>query len=251
MIEFAFCAENPCNRSRQTAKFESNYGAYVQISSNRNCFITSLWFIMLGEQQKEIDVMTLFESRFRLPQHLFSLVLFVSLAACGGGGSGDSPSATEIVADDPDLVDVQTEGGTPDVPEIPVVVGEPEVGESPDVVVEPELIEVPEVGEAPDVVEEPEVVEASDLVGPLALAVGESFEGSVPSGDVAIFQVPQGAEVILRTESGNADLLLVDTDSPNATVDNLVCIAALPYEEDICSATLPDGDLFALSLIHI
>jgi C-terminal processing protease CtpA/Prc len=63
-------------------------------------------------------------------------------------------------------------------------------------------------------------------------ADGVAVSGSVPNGESVFFSIPPGSQIVLTTQSGDADLYLYP-DS-NFSNDNIVCAASLPYIEDSC-----------------
>ena len=78
---------------------------------------------------------------------------------------------------------------------------------------------------------------------PDSLNTGDALSFPISKDALVSFEVPQDAQFILRSETGNADLFL--HDSEEFTNDSIVCAAALPYEEDICSANNDGAPLYA------
>ncbi|MBX2880334.1 MAG: hypothetical protein KTR32_10405 [Granulosicoccus sp.] len=74
---------------------------------------------------------------------------------------------------------------------------------------------------------------------------------TLSADNIQIFRVDSGAYVSVQSDSGNADVLLFDDfdDIPtdNVLTDNglRLCGSGRGFKEDICSASVPDGEMFA------
>lgn len=84
--------------------------------------------------------------------------------------------------------------------------------------------------------------EAGGDDGVRTLAVGDVVTGSLAATEEIVFKVPAGAEIILTSDSGDADLYLMK--GPVLNDETIVCNGASPYKEHNCSAD--EGDLHAL-----
>lgn len=82
-----------------------------------------------------------------------------------------------------------------------------------------------------------------DNESPPELGTG-CFTASIEDEEAAIFRVPSGAEIILTTFEGNADLYLYD-NLTDAGSSNYQCRSTYPTKEDNCRATASDGELYA------
>lgn len=117
--------------------------------------------------------------------------------------------------------------------------------------------ETPDLPEIPEVVSQGgdcsakglisgELADDSCEVGLQSLNSGESVSGFVAQSDQAIYRVPSGAEIMLTNQSGSVDLLLVDDVVPSA--DAVLCRATSQFIEHNCSATVDNGELYAVVL---
>ncbi|MEM7256040.1 MAG: S41 family peptidase [Pseudomonadota bacterium] len=68
--------------------------------------------------------------------------------------------------------------------------------------------------------------------------------GSVQASRFNVYKVPTDSQVILTSSRGNADLYLYDSIDFND--NNLLCSASKPFLEDVCSASVDEGSLYAV-----
>ena len=74
------------------------------------------------------------------------------------------------------------------------------------------------------------------------LSIGDIIQGQVAQGDFLVYQVPSDTQVIVTSETGNADLFLYN--SPELEDENFLCSDVSPFREDSCSAS--DTEVYAL-----
>lgn len=94
-----------------------------------------------------------------------------------------------------------------------------------------------------------ETVDDQPIAPVQAVQLDTPLTGSLAEGEFETFTVPSGAEIILITRSGDADLVLhtagaVDELS-DFNEDNVLCVANSPFIEDNCTATNTEGELYA------
>jgi len=113
--------------------------------------------------------------KFAIATRAITIVALCTLAtACGSGSSG---------------------GGTSEESESPPL---PPVGsQSPDQSADQSMVEAPDISELPE------------SGGLISLAAGEVITGSLATSQEAIIRVPNGAEVILTSDTGDVDLFLI------------------------------------------
>ncbi len=75
------------------------------------------------------------------------------------------------------------------------------------------------------------------------LTLDNLLSDSVAFDSSKVFKVPSGAEIVLTTTSGDADLYLYSSEE--LTNDNLLCYAREPFGEDNCTADVGNGELYA------
>ena len=76
------------------------------------------------------------------------------------------------------------------------------------------------------------------------LNVGNTISGSLIDGQQTLYRVPSGAEIVLISESGDADLFL--TNSPVPASATLLCVSNDFFQEENCTASVDDGELYAV-----
>ena len=74
------------------------------------------------------------------------------------------------------------------------------------------------------------------------IAVGQVQSGSVAFDAFDLFRVPADSQIIVTTESGDADLFLFSDED----LQIFLCSATQPFIEDSCSGSDPDGEVFAV-----
>lgn len=79
---------------------------------------------------------------------------------------------------------------------------------------------------------------------PQTIAVGEAISAIVANDTYSLYQVPSSSQVVLSVDSGIARLSLYT--SLDLEDDSLVCSARRGLGESACSATVSDGELYAL-----
>ena len=147
--------------------------------------------------------------KFAIATRAITIVALCTLAtACGSGSSG---------------------GGTAEESEsLPL----PPVGtQTPDQSADQSMTEAPDISELPE------------PGGVISLAAGEVITGSLATSQEAIIRVPNGAEVILTSDTGDVDLFLIT--EPVFSNAALVCNGASLFKEHNCRATVDDGELYA------
>ena len=142
----------------------------------------------------------------------------VSLVACGGsgGGSGGGESMPVEMSGEGTVVTTETS----------------ESADMSDLQNDP-------VDESTDEFTDDLADQVAEL--PMLLS-GEVAAGQLNRDGRAVYQVPSGAQVLLTSETGNADLFLYN--SPELDTDSFLCASALPFRADSCSAS--DSEVYAL-----
>jgi len=104
----------------------------------------------------------------------------------------------------------------------------------------------PETPDEPDVIDVGETDDTGVVVGsqsPELLGAGAVRSGFVAAGESEVFRVPSDSTVSLTSTGGDADLFLFSSDE--FTVDTLLCNAGNYWQEENCTASDPDGEMFA------
>jgi len=87
------------------------------------------------------------------------------------------------------------------------------------------------------------------------LAAEDTIEGTLAENQSHIYQVDSGIDISLISNTGDVDLFLFDNmddfDSENLyNNENLLCGSWWEFEEDICSASVTDGVMFAYVIAY-
>ena len=150
----------------------------------------------------------------QLPVLSGMLATILILSACGGGGGGGDTQITD--ENSGSSISIVNDDGTPVVPE---------VGD-----------------ESSSTVDIGAISDSSDA--PSVMSAGSALNGDVDFESFNLYQVPSGSEVVLRVESGSARLFLYD--SLALEDENLRCASNLDFGESACTASVDDGELYAL-----
>ena len=144
---------------------------------------------------------------------LIALSLTFVLSACGGGG-GSSDG-------DGDLVETSTVDEESDLP-----------GDS---MTDTETEDAPE-----------QSIEILDEDGLQILSSGDTLSGNLEQSEFVTFRVPENAQVVLTSDTGDSDIFLFD--SPGFAEEALVCADNTRFREDICSGN-SNGDLLYATVL--
>lgn len=80
--------------------------------------------------------------------------------------------------------------------------------------------------------------------GPAEVKEGSPVTASVEFDNYNLYQVPSGSQVVLDVNSGSATLFLYN--SLELESENLLCSSRVGFGESACTATVDDGELYAL-----
>ena len=80
--------------------------------------------------------------------------------------------------------------------------------------------------------------------GPPTVTAGSPLTASVAEDEFNLYQVPSGSQVVLDVASGRSTLFLYD--SLELENENFLCSSRLGHGESACSATVADGEVYAL-----
>ncbi len=80
--------------------------------------------------------------------------------------------------------------------------------------------------------------------GPTTLAINANATDDVVQDEYDVYAIPSDSQITLTSNSGDADLYLYS--SLDFSDDTLVCFANKSFREDTCSASVTDGELYAI-----
>ena len=90
-----------------------------------------------------------------------------------------------------------------------------------------------------------------DPAEPVALGLDTPITATIVQDESTVYRVVSGADISLYSNTGDVDIILfdnldeVDFDDPyNAEMS--ICRSVLSFKEDVCTATVPDGEMYAL-----
>jgi len=201
-----------------------------------------------------------------MQNRLWIVVVAITLALTGcGGGSGDtlgpidSPpvttSTTTSTQESPDNTNTPPNTDIEDSSDDTDAIDNPEElsdsSDSTDTLDTEDNLGPEDTSDTADTVDSTDNTDTTEPTEPTdttpaveSLAAGQTRSGSVDIDTFDLYRVPSGAEVILTTESGDANLALY-TSSEVFSPDTFLCFDGQAFIEDNCSATNPNGDVFA------